>query len=225
MKRSYKFYLFSLILIHLPFFVTLSKANTLEFEKQNLSFKADSPKLMFTTNRINLTYCSQSEALLELELILSNPFKVPILYYKNSKTLVQYTITKIEKNKEKNKEHKYNLFLDLMKVYKFKEQPKEDDFVSIKTNKPYKYKDSIIIDLFDKNDEFSEGLTYGIYTLEIWLITWYYSPYIVESYRQKWQDKGYLWTENIKSSPMFFEIKPFQITPCVSTPKINWLSR
>lgn len=61
-----------------------------------------------------------------------------------------------------------------------------------------------------------ESLRPGKYFLQVRVITWYYHDYsAIDRLRTEWQDRGYLWSDDVTSEPMAFEVdnKPTRV-PC-----------
>ena len=61
------------------------------------------------------------------------------------------------------------------------------------------------MELYDGTKDSKDFLHPGNYFLQLKVTTWYYlvPP---EMYREKWRDKGYLWSQNMTSLPMAFTV-------------------
>jgi len=61
-----------------------------------------------------------------------------------------------------------------------------------------------------------ERLRPGKYLLQVRVITWYYYPEdSIDRLRIQWQDRGFLWTRDVTSEPMTFEVESKPLSqPC-----------
>lgn len=107
-------------------------------------------------------------------------------------------------------------YFDLRKVgFREGEFPREDAFVTLKPGELYSLeKEGFGVRLYDGTKDSEDELRPGHYFLQLRVATRYYliQP---EEYRERWRDKGYLWSKNVISEPMPFTVEK---KPAVSKP-------
>jgi hypothetical protein len=86
--------------------------------------------------------------------------------------------------------------------------PDESQFIILKSGESHSL-----------NARFSIGLdgdlSPGAYVLQLSVLTWHYPNASNIQWREKWRQKGYLWTDSITSQPMSFTVeKNYPVAKC-----------
>jgi hypothetical protein len=90
----------------------------------------------------------------------------------------------------------------------FRRNPPEDLklFSVLKPRESYSTSTDSRVDLLVGHDR--EAVRPGKYLLQVRVITWYYHPEDTnDRLRVQWQDHGFLWTNDVTSEPMIFEVE------------------
>jgi hypothetical protein len=170
--------------------------------------KIENKSLQLIINTVEKRFCSKSELVLRLNLTFTNIGNIPVILDKNSNLIWQYIIRDISKKpNKKGFEQKITPFVDLLKVIKIEKILNRDDFVILKQGESYSLEKNKIVQVYDGTKNTEDDLRVGRYTLQIKVGTWYYSPSIIDKYRKGWQSQGFLWTSDITSIPMEFDIE------------------
>jgi hypothetical protein len=174
----------------------------------------DKAKLLFTTDISEQQYCSKREMVLRLKVTYKNIGTVPIILDKRISWFINWKTKRIS-GKMKRNFKSTTTPSDLTINEHFKgELPEEESFIVLKPNEEYSYiqKGGNIVRLYDGDDEETDRLREGKYTIQYSAYTWYYSLSSFNEYRQKWKNKGFLWSKNITSKPMLFEVQENTVT-------------
>jgi len=81
--------------------------------------------------------------------------------------------------------------------------PEPDQFVILRPGESYTIERLSSVQPYGKNDQ---KLRSGEHYLQVWIQTWYYDN-DAEAYREKWGDKGYLWSDILTPKPLVFTIE------------------
>ena len=84
------------------------------------------------------------------------------------------------------------------------DEPQPDEFVVLKPGNSYSAERSYKVRPYDGN---WRKLKAGKHYLQVWVLTWYYDRHQAEAYREKWHDKGYLWSDILIPKPILFAIE------------------
>jgi hypothetical protein len=76
-------------------------------------------------------------------------------------------------------------------------------FTLLKTGESYEVKDAFSM---KAEDESGKPLRAGTHLLQLLVATWYYPAVSNVEWREKWRDKGYLWSDSLVSDPMPFTV-------------------
>jgi hypothetical protein len=158
------------------------------------------------TSKSRSTYATRLH--LTLELNFRNAGKRPILLYKDSKVVPDWAISLTEKaalSKKYTSQMTSHQIADedFRKAGWRDDEPRLDQFIVLNPGqsetvvRPYSFVPS------DKN---GNKLKAGQYYLQLWVQTWYYYA-DVEKYRERWRDKGYVWSEVLRPNPIVFLIE------------------
>lgn len=84
--------------------------------------------------------------------------------------------------------------------------PEKEAFVTLVPGESYSVRKEIRLRLYAGTKDTRDFLHPGIHFLQVRVATWYYfvDPDI---YREKWNDEGYLWSENVTSLRMRVDVE------------------
>lgn len=152
-----------------------------------------------------------------LLLTYTNVGRQPVLLDKKSSTIYRSLVSRSLKDAEAKK-YEYDSsisFIDPRRAgVRTEATPEEDAFVALKPGESYSLERNHGVYLSDGTEDTEDYLGPGNHLLQLRVMTWYYleSP---ETYRERWRDKGYLWSQNITSLPMQFTVeKRSNVAPC-----------
>lgn len=170
-------------------------------------------KLRLSTTIINERY-SLERALrtlrLTLKLTYTNDGTVPILLDRKSTLLYRTMVTKSLKaaSSQRYIDDQSFYFTDLNKAgMRGSSEPEEAAaFITLQAGESYTASDEseVVLSAGPKNPK--EFLSGGDYFLQVRVATWYYfaEPKV---YRERWNARGYLWSNNMTSEPMRFTVQ------------------
>ena len=84
------------------------------------------------------------------------------------------------------------------------DHPEESRFVILNPSQPHDLQEVFYLNLPDNRSKDRSFLIPGSRVLQLSMWSWYYSPTITDEYRQRWKEKGILWSQPIISEPMPF---------------------
>ncbi|HEY6806222.1 MAG TPA: hypothetical protein VI306_21770 [Pyrinomonadaceae bacterium] len=149
---------------------------------------------------------------LTLELTYTNTGTRPILLDRQSSLVYRKILSKSLKAAAEKK-YKYDESLSFIDVRSMKVAgmqrdggPDREAFTTLGSGQSYRLKKEVSLQLSDGTKDTNDLLHPGNYVLELKVATWFYlaDPVV---YREKWQDAGYLWTQNITSIPMSLRVE------------------
>lgn len=157
--------------------------------------------LQLTTSIINQRYCRDGRLIFMLRYDFRNMKGETILLDKRSSIVPGYGISH---NAQQAVEGKYKVAVHYLlgidgKLMTLDLIPDISQFVTLKAGDSYSAAHEFIV-LPDRK------LTAGSYVLQFSLLTWHYPAESNIEWREKWHDKGYLWTNALTSRPMPFVI-------------------
>ena len=162
-------------------------------------------KLTLNTTVLKSEYCSSpSDLVLTLRLLFTNEGREPILLQKKSSVISKYMIAHTVRRAGSNdyvKEISPTLN-SRAAGYTPDLTPELSHFVKLNVGESYSTEHSVLIPVFERDD-----LQPGKYFLQVRVVTWYYRYNLSEEFREQWRHEGFLWTKNVTSTPMEFEVK------------------
>lgn len=174
-------------------------------------------KLQLSTSVLEQRYSVEAGSRLlrlMLNLSYSNSGNRPILLDKKSSLIYRKMISRNLKavSNEKYEYDESSSFIDVRSMQAagmqldMRSTPEKEAFIILKPGESYSLKKEVILRLYDGTKETEDFLHPGTGFLQLRVATWYYfaDP---ETYRVKWRDEGYLWSQNITSVPMPLEVK------------------
>lgn len=176
-------------------------------------------QLRLTTSVIEQRYSVEAGSRLlrlMLNLTYSNTGNRSILLDKNSSLVYRKLVSS---KPEAVSESKYDYdesssFIDVRSMQaagmRLETSPEKDAFITLKPGESYSLKQEIILRLYDGTKDTENFLRPGTRFLQVGVATWYYlaDP---DTYRQQWQDEGYLWSQNITSVPMPLKVEKIDV--------------
>ena len=151
---------------------------------------------------------------LRLNLSYSNIGNRPILLDKKSSLVYRKLVSR---NLKAASEMKYEYdesssFIDVRSMQAAGMQmdmrilPEKETFITLKPGESYSLEKGVILRLYDGTKDTEDFLHPGKHFLQLRVATWFYFADPV-TYREKWRDEGYLWSENITSLPMALRVE------------------
>lgn len=173
-------------------------------------------RLQLTTNIVN-QYYEGNFAFLRwtLRLTYTNVGDQPILLDKKSsliyRSMVSRSLRAAAAKKYEEETRSSFITAESMKAagFRFDSVPMEDAFVALKPGESWSLETEYGARVYDGTKDSEDFLRSGIHFLQVRVATWYYlsEP---GKYREQWRDKGYLWSQNVTSTPMSFTVEKKQ---------------
>ena len=158
--------------------------------------------LELTASILDQRYCTDGGLIFTLRYNFHNKKGETILLDKRSSIVPGYTISRNARlaaaGKHKRSVH-YLLGID-GELLTVDPNPDISQFVTLKAGESYSSDHEFRVLGSDKK------LEPGGYVLQFSIETWHYPAVSNIAWREKWRDKGYLWTDFLKSQPMPFVI-------------------
>lgn len=157
--------------------------------------------LQLTASIIDQRYCSDGGLMFTLRYDFHNRKGETILFDKRSSIIPGYDISR---NARLAAAGKHRIFVEYFlgidgKLLTLDPTPDISQFVTLKAGESYSSDHQFRV-LSD------EKLKPGSYVLQFSVTTWHYLKASNIVWREKWRDKGYLWTNFLESQPMPFVI-------------------
>ena len=146
---------------------------------------------------------------LTLKLTYTNDGPRPILLDRKSTLIYRTMVSKSLKAAASQRyiEDQTFYFTDLNKAgMRGASDPEEQAFIRLEPGESYTVLDEPEVVLSTGPKTAKEFLSGGDYFLQVQVATWYYWADWKE-YRERWSDKGYLWSSNMTSEPMPFTVQ------------------
>ncbi len=161
-------------------------------------------KLVLETTVVSKRYCSEFPFLhLYLSLRFTNLSDRPILLDSRSKLIGRIMVSQ---NPKDIVERKYlsDVSSDLDFTPFGYDPPKDLNLFSVlKPGQSYSTESRVELLVRDRD----EGRLPGKYFLQLKVITWHYHPDSIDQLRVQWRETGFLWTNDVTSEPMTFEVE------------------
>lgn len=159
--------------------------------------------LQFTASIIDQRYCSDGGLIFTLRYDFHNKKGATILFDKRSSIVPGYWISRNARlaaaGKHKISVH-YLLGID-GKLLTLDPNPDISQFVTLKAGESYSSEHEFRVLQSD------EKLKPGSYVLQFTVLTWHYVKASNIEWRERWRDKGYLWTNFLEVEPVPFVIE------------------
>jgi len=153
--------------------------------------------LELTASIIDQRYCTDGGLIFKLRYNFRNKKGETILFDKRSSIVPGYTISR---NAQLAAAGKHKISVHYLLGIDDDPNPDISQFVTLKAGESYSSDHEFRVFGSDKK------LEPGGYVLQFSVITWNYETASNIVWREKWRDKGYLWTNFLKSQPMPFVI-------------------
>jgi hypothetical protein len=163
-------------------------------------------QLEFTKNLIELRYCSDDSLQFVLRLNFSNKGKNPVILYKRYRSGAGFFVSRTFENAIKNK---YQFTVESLSGFDPADSvPDESNFAVLKPSETYSLEQ--VVRLYNR-----KSMGTGHRVLQMVVPNW---PYFMSSnieWRDRWRNRGYLWTDPLTSVPMPFMLaKKATIVEC-----------
>jgi hypothetical protein len=162
-------------------------------------------QLQLTTTVMQQRACSTYELGFKLKLMFRNVGNEPIILDRRVATagvMVSRDLKAAEARKYEQVE-RYDLMdepdIDFA-------APNLSTFVILQPGEVFEAATSVSVSLDDGTPTFKNSLRTGIHFIQVGAVTWRATLAKPGSFRRKWRDKGYLWSEPVTSIPMQFTV-------------------
>lgn len=173
----------------------------------------DTPRLVLETSIRDEKYeVNHGTTMVRWVLLLTykNVGTEPILLYKKSslihRSMISRTLKAALRGRYEQETFSHFIAMKTMREAGFLERlPEESDFLTLRPGETHSVETVYGV---KPDDDWSpkNGLASTQRFIQVMVTTWYFYDDPRE-YRDKWRDKGYLWTQSVKSQPMLFTIK------------------
>ena len=150
-----------------------------------------------TASILDQRYCTDGGLIFRLRYDFRNKKGETILFDKRSSIVPGYTISR---NAQLAAAGKHKISVHYLLGIDDNPNPDISQFVTLKAGESYSSDHQFRVLGSD------EKLEPGGYVLQFSVITWNYETASNIAWREKWRDKGYLWTNFLESQPMPFVI-------------------
>ncbi|HEV8428741.1 MAG TPA: hypothetical protein VGQ41_12645 [Pyrinomonadaceae bacterium] len=167
--------------------------------------------LQLTPSVISQRYCSDSGLYFTLRFKFINSGGESIILDKRSSIVPRFTVSR---NAQDAAAGKHKIMVEYLigidgQVLTLNPIPDESQFVILRAGESHVEDHPFSIPAGDKK------LKAGSYVLQLSVLTWHYPRASNIQWREKWADRGYLWTDSLRSMPMTFTIpKVLPIEKC-----------
>jgi hypothetical protein len=159
-------------------------------------------QLRLTTNIVEQRYCSRTRLSLTLRLTFTNIGHEPVILDKKSSVIGKHMVSRNLKDAATKKyEYEVSTFYTRRGTGLRLDPPAQSLFVILKPGESYDLETNLGLSLYDGTKDSKNDLRAGEHVLQVKVWTWYY-PFPAESFREKWREKGFLWSKDITSLPM-----------------------
>jgi hypothetical protein len=175
-------------------------------------------RLQLTTNVIGQQYCSNDRLRFTLRLKFTNGGTEPVILDRRSSVVSQYKVSRNLKSAgSKSHEMIGHLLIDIGSAgMSLETSPEESHFVTLNAGESFSLNKMFSLPIRSSTDVGENSLPPGNHLLQIVVLTWYYPNASNVKWRERWRQKGYLWTDSITSLPMPFIVeKKRPIIKCV----------
>jgi len=185
---------------------------------QRVTTDQDKNQLRLTTTIVKESYCSATGVrFLEwtLNLKYTNEGPEPILLDKRSSRVFRTPVsTSLKAAAAKRYVYDPYAVYASYDALGFQPRPDPDSFVILKPTESLSVEAEPRVSVYDGTNDTKDDLHAGKYFLQVTVATWrYYAE--AKEYREKWVEKGYLWSKGVISDPMPFTVeKRPKLVPC-----------
>ena len=188
------------------------------YQRNRQSLNQDGKAQLQLTTKIIKQHYEGSFAFLRwtLELTYTNMGNQTILLDKNSSLIYRSTVSrnlKAAASKKYEAETRSSFIsVSSMKAagFRFGSVPEVDAFVTLRQGESYSLETIYGARVYDGTKDNEDYLRPGNHFLQVRVATWYYfnEPGV---YRERWGNRGYLWSQDVTSLPMQFTVEKKQV--------------
>jgi hypothetical protein len=166
-------------------------------------------ELELVTRVVAQEYCNEDQLRIALELTFKNKGHKRIILYKYSVGIVQTLVSQnleaaLAKQYEEETQYFVNLIVDPDQI---QGSAPGDSFVILQANDSYRANTRVILFLPRSDKSIRRKLRPGRYYLQVVVPTWFLSDDVARKLSKRWKSAGLLWTSDILSQAMPFEIE------------------
>jgi hypothetical protein len=205
---------FQLALLLPAFFMALTNVHA-PLQRSSPKSPADNPRqiprLQLTTKVVGQCYKSGGTLRLSLNLEFKNNGGRAVILYKDSSVIGRYFVSR---NPERAAKKRYEMDVSPMKsVLGSKlhfDSPDYNQFSLLNPGDSLSVETVLYLPLKGDEGMAKDNLASGEHVLQVKAWTWYYHPRFSRQLREEWEQRGYLWSDSVVSSPMSFTVAPEQ---------------
>lgn len=177
------------------------------------------PQLQLTASILEQSYCSaNADAItlrLKIRLRYTNVSSQPVILYKGHDLFFQTKIrSEADAAKQSYQVHLLNMHYFDEEFERIEARSPSKVFVTRGQNQSFERELIVGIGVTDHAKERTSNSVHpGPHALQLIVSTWYQSPKLAEELRQKWQRKGYLWSQPLSSVPIKVDIQKPNAAP------------
>lgn len=165
-------------------------------------------QLQLSTSVVEQRYCSDGRVRFQLRLDFTNAGKQPVVLDKRSSTIPKYLVSRDAKAAGVKKfQAKIERLIGLNSSGMSLESTlDESSFLTLKPGETYSLTKPISF-LIARTGDKEGSIRAENHVLQIVVVTWYYPRFSNVKAREQWRQKGYVWSDDITSLPMPFNIE------------------
>ena len=161
-------------------------------------------KLRLTTTILSETYCADGVIRYSLSFKFTNTAGKKVILGRLKPIVTRYMVSRTHKDVAARKfETDARILLGLEAFTGLNAQFDESQFIVLDVGDAYEVKEQF--SLSDKDNQ-GKPLRPGTHLLQLVVPTWYHHGASNIEWREKWRDKGYLWSDSLVSDAMPFHI-------------------
>ena len=160
-------------------------------------------QLQLSTTMLKQEYCDRDHIRLKLRLRFTNVGSETLVVYRHSLAISRQMISR---NYNDALEHRYlkeiEPFVDpILPPPADAATPDDGLFVTLKPGETHEVDNDVHVLAFDSSRKSADLLRPGHYFLQITVPTWWFSRESADRLRDRWRDRGFLWTQDLTSVP------------------------
>jgi len=202
---------FLLVLAFLMYFLVSAVCQAKGDLSVNRTLRTRKQQLRLTTSVIDQKYCNNGSLSLRIKLLLryKNVGTESVVLYKGASLVSSYLISHSAKAAAARN------YVQVVRLeIKSSEEPNHfdtagpgDDFIILQPNIFYTVESEVDIPIAESANPNPDFLRAGTYFLQIKVSTWSESKNLARRLRNRWQQSGVLWFNDIVSQPMLFTVE------------------
>jgi hypothetical protein len=203
-----------LILVWLILFGSVSVTNgqsdrpAISVADSTIDIKQEKLQMQLSTTVVKQEYCDSDHVRFKLRLRLANVGAEPIILYRYSLAITQSMVSRSLESAATGRyvEHLTPYVDPVLPEPANEATPDTQLMVTLRPAESYEIDVDFHLSVFDGSKETSDFLRPGNYFLRIRVPTWYWGQEKAVKLRDRWREYGFLWTRDLTSLPMPFNV-------------------